>query len=317
VIITCFSALVAYILARLFRLKPSQRNFAVACSMFQNSNSLPIALLQSLVGEKLPISWGPHDTKAAMLGRGLSYLVLFSTLGIIVRWSIGVKLVSSAEEGVELDGDEHERDPNMRRMEEAEEEEERRRREEEDDDDEENEDLESSTTLRPESSEEETNNSNSNELKPKRSILKDSTSSKHQRNESSSSTPAKFVLLNETDPDPSVASSTPASRPGQSEGGLRREPSLRKKKARIFQSFPNTPAESVNGGSRASSVYGANGYDDDDEDASAFKKLGRGFNRRVWKPVQKFGKGVGDFVSSPSLLRYPYRRRLMLSVRAR
>ncbi|GAA5959586.1 hypothetical protein JCM3765_007206 [Sporobolomyces pararoseus] len=286
VIISSFSALVAYILGRLFGLKKGQRNFAIACATFQNSNSLPIALLQSLLSEKLPLSWGPHDTKTAQLGRGLSYLVLFSTLGIIVRWSVGVKLVSSAEEGVELTGDEHERDPEMRRME-----------EEEEDESEENEDLESSTTLRPDSEED----TPSNGLKPKRSILKDtSPAAQHRRNESSSSTPAKFVLLNETDPDPSVASSTPAAtRPGQSEGGEGREPPARKKKARIFQSFPNTPAESLNGGSRASSVYGAQGYEDDDEDASTLKKFGRGFNRRVWKPLKKFGRGLKDFMTVP------------------
>jgi len=71
-----------------------------------------------------------------MLGRALSYLVLFSTLGIIVRWSIGVRLVSSAEEGVELQGGEGERDEDMRRLEEAEE---RARQEEEEDDEEEEE----------------------------------------------------------------------------------------------------------------------------------------------------------------------------------
>lgn len=40
--------------------------------MFQNSNSLPIALMQSLIGEHMPLSWGPHDTKDSQLGRALS-----------------------------------------------------------------------------------------------------------------------------------------------------------------------------------------------------------------------------------------------------
>ncbi|GAA6020954.1 hypothetical protein JCM11491_001561 [Sporobolomyces phaffii] len=310
VFISTFSALVAYVLGRLFGLKKGQRNFAIACAMFQNSNSLPIALVQSLLKEKLPLSWGKGDSKDAMLGRALSYLVLFSTLGIIVRWSIGVKLVSSAEEGVELQGDETERDEHMRRMEEAEAEEEERlrrvRQEAEEADDEE--DLESSTTLRPESSEEE-NSSASNgiqDLKPKRSILKDSTtsSSAHRRADSSTSTPAKFVLLNESDPDPSTSSTStsvtlPPSRPGDaSAGGLRREPSLRKKKARIFQSFPNTPADSLYGGSRASSVYGNSGYDDD-EDLTGLQKVKRTMYNRVWKPIKRFGKGLADFMTVP------------------
>ncbi|KAM0750887.1 auxin efflux carrier [Meredithblackwellia eburnea MCA 4105] len=97
VVLTCFSAAVAWVLGTLFRLKRGHKNFAVACAMFQNSNSLPIALMQSLIGEKMPLQWGPDDDKDQMLGRALSYLVLFSTLGIIVRWSIGVRLLSSAE----------------------------------------------------------------------------------------------------------------------------------------------------------------------------------------------------------------------------
>ncbi|ORY92885.1 membrane transport protein-domain-containing protein [Leucosporidium creatinivorum] len=97
VIISTFSAAVAWGMGKVFRLKKSQRNFAIACTMFQNSNSLPIALMQSLIGEHMPLSWGPKDNKDSQLGRALSYLVLFSTLGIIVRWSIGVRLLTSAE----------------------------------------------------------------------------------------------------------------------------------------------------------------------------------------------------------------------------
>lgn len=119
VLITAFSAGVAYALGTVFRLKKGQKNFAskqqpyldgafcaadlglclclVACAMFQNSNSLPIALMQSLIGEAMPLQWGKDDTPDQMLGRALSYLVLFSTLGIIVRWSFGVRLLTSAE----------------------------------------------------------------------------------------------------------------------------------------------------------------------------------------------------------------------------
>ena len=46
VIVTLVSAAVAFGLGTLFRLKRSQRSFAMCASMFQNSNSLPIALIQ-------------------------------------------------------------------------------------------------------------------------------------------------------------------------------------------------------------------------------------------------------------------------------
>ena len=74
--------------------------FAICAAMFQNryvgpytvdtkwlmnSNSLPIALIQSLVVEVPGLKWGHDDTKDQMLGRALTYLVLYSTLGMMVR----------------------------------------------------------------------------------------------------------------------------------------------------------------------------------------------------------------------------------------
>lgn len=79
------SALVAFALSLVFRLSRTQRNFAIAASMFMNSNSLPIALLQSLVYAVPGLGWGEDDTHAQMLGRALTYLTLCSTLGMIVR----------------------------------------------------------------------------------------------------------------------------------------------------------------------------------------------------------------------------------------
>ncbi|CUA76789.1 putative transporter C5D6,04 [Schizosaccharomyces pombe 972h-] [Rhizoctonia solani] len=96
--ITIVSSLVAWVLGTVFGLKRSQRNFAIAASAFQNSNSLPIALMQSLVVTVHELKWGKGDTKDAMLGRALTYLVLYSTLGMILRWSYGVHLLAQADE---------------------------------------------------------------------------------------------------------------------------------------------------------------------------------------------------------------------------
>ncbi|KAG1861262.1 membrane transport protein-domain-containing protein [Suillus subluteus] len=95
--VTIFSALVASVLSKIFRLKKSHHNFAVAASMFMNSNSLPIALMQSLVISVQGLKWTPDDNTDAMLGRALTYLVLYSTLGMMLRWSYGVRLLSSAD----------------------------------------------------------------------------------------------------------------------------------------------------------------------------------------------------------------------------
>ena len=62
--------------------------------------------MQSLTYTVDGLRWGAHDTKDAMLGRALSYLVLFSTLGIILRWSYGIKLLSTADDEAPKEDDE-------------------------------------------------------------------------------------------------------------------------------------------------------------------------------------------------------------------
>ena len=66
----------------------------MAASMFMNSNSLPIALMQSLVVTVPGLKWGYDDNKNAMLGRALTYLVMHSTLGMMVRFSVDLLMVT-------------------------------------------------------------------------------------------------------------------------------------------------------------------------------------------------------------------------------
>jgi predicted permease len=97
------SLVVAWFLGNLFRLRPSQRyavsfptctvlhptrNFAMAAATFMNSNSLPVALLQSLAATVPGLRWGEDDTKDAIIGRALTYLLLCSTIGQFVSCCI-------------------------------------------------------------------------------------------------------------------------------------------------------------------------------------------------------------------------------------
>jgi auxin efflux carrier family protein len=96
--------------------------------MFMNSNSLPIAMMQSLVVTVPSLKFDKHDTKNDMIGRALTYLMLYSTLGMVVstyvqisfsenipihidylqlRWSYGVRLLSQADDEVVLEPTEH------------------------------------------------------------------------------------------------------------------------------------------------------------------------------------------------------------------
>lgn len=71
----------------------------MAAAMFMNSNSLPIALMQSLVTTVPDLKWDGDDNKNAMLGRALTYLVMYSTLGMVVSFRI-FYIHSSAERRV-------------------------------------------------------------------------------------------------------------------------------------------------------------------------------------------------------------------------
>lgn len=59
------------IVSRLFGLSPAYRRFVIACAMFSNSNSLPIATISSLaVSEAVNILyWGSNDTPEAVAAR--------------------------------------------------------------------------------------------------------------------------------------------------------------------------------------------------------------------------------------------------------
>lgn len=99
-IVSLVSMGVGSALGHMFGLRRSQRSFVMAAAMFMNSNSLPIALMQSLVVAVPELMWGADDTKNVMLGRALTYLTMYSTLGMVVRYSYGIRLLARADTAV-------------------------------------------------------------------------------------------------------------------------------------------------------------------------------------------------------------------------
>lgn len=97
-VVTFISAVAAALANRLLRIPHGQRPFVMAVSMTPNSNTLPVALMSSLVESVPQLRWirngRDDDTPNDMLGRALTYLVMYSTLGTVQRWSIGAKLLS-------------------------------------------------------------------------------------------------------------------------------------------------------------------------------------------------------------------------------
>ncbi|WFD18335.1 hypothetical protein MCAP1_000536 [Malassezia caprae] len=97
-VVTFVSAVAAGLANRLLGIPRGQRPFVMAVSITPNSNTLPVALISSLVESVPQLHWirdgRDVDTPNDMLGRALTYLVMFSTLGTVQRWSIGAKLLS-------------------------------------------------------------------------------------------------------------------------------------------------------------------------------------------------------------------------------
>jgi len=68
----------------------------MAAAMIMNSNSLPVALLQSLVFTVPGLQWDKDETLDEVAGRAITYLLLCGTMGQFLRWSYGVRLLSKA-----------------------------------------------------------------------------------------------------------------------------------------------------------------------------------------------------------------------------
>jgi hypothetical protein len=66
----------------------------MAAAMIMNSNSLPVALLQSLVVTVPGLQWDEDDTLDTMVARALSYLLLCGTMGQFVSLPLCCRIVA-------------------------------------------------------------------------------------------------------------------------------------------------------------------------------------------------------------------------------
>ncbi|KAI9257236.1 auxin efflux carrier [Phascolomyces articulosus] len=104
----CFASLsfaCAHIISRIFRLETAYRRFVLACVMFSNTNSLPIAVITSLAVSEAGkvLFWGADDNQQAVAARGISYALFYAIFGNLLRWSYGYSLLQRWEEDDEDD----------------------------------------------------------------------------------------------------------------------------------------------------------------------------------------------------------------------
>ncbi|KAG0175198.1 hypothetical protein DFQ28_005415 [Apophysomyces sp. BC1034] len=80
---------------RVLGLNAAYRRFVLACVMFSNTNSLPIATITSLAVSEAGkiLFWNADDTQESVAARGISYTLFFAIFGNLVRWSYGYNLL--------------------------------------------------------------------------------------------------------------------------------------------------------------------------------------------------------------------------------
>ncbi|KAF9965912.1 hypothetical protein BGZ70_003816 [Mortierella alpina] len=102
--------------SRLLRFSSDEEKFVTASILFSNTNSLPMALIQSLAlsaaGSRLLRD--EQDTKEQVAARGISYILFYAIFGNLVRWSYGFSLLVPAtskkddqQQHLESTGQEH------------------------------------------------------------------------------------------------------------------------------------------------------------------------------------------------------------------
>jgi predicted permease len=97
----CFFSLTSWTIAklgsRLLGFSRDEEKFVIASVVFSNTNSLPMALVQSLAmsgaGERLLRDSEGRDEGRFVAARGMSYILFYAIFGNLVRWSYGFSLL--------------------------------------------------------------------------------------------------------------------------------------------------------------------------------------------------------------------------------
>ncbi|KAI0234099.1 hypothetical protein L0F63_000532 [Massospora cicadina] len=99
-VVFAFSHVVAFLGAKVLRLTKSMRRFVALSTLFSNSNSLPISLIQTLASSSALkyLKWSDKDTSGSVEGRGIIYIMVFAAVSNLVRWSYGVSLLHSMDQ---------------------------------------------------------------------------------------------------------------------------------------------------------------------------------------------------------------------------
>ncbi|KAF9133536.1 hypothetical protein BGX30_012240 [Mortierella sp. GBA39] len=81
--------------SRFLRFNKDEEKFVIASVLFSNTNSLPMALVQSLAlsAAGAQLLRDEFDTQEQAAARGISYILFYAIFGNLVRWSYGFSLL--------------------------------------------------------------------------------------------------------------------------------------------------------------------------------------------------------------------------------
>ncbi|KAI9264567.1 auxin efflux carrier [Helicostylum pulchrum] len=84
----------------MFGIDKYYKRFVLACVMFSNANSLPVAIISSLAVSEAgkTLYWNSDDTQEMVSARGISYTLFFGLFCNILRWSYGYNLLQKRTE---------------------------------------------------------------------------------------------------------------------------------------------------------------------------------------------------------------------------
>ncbi|CDS04958.1 hypothetical protein LRAMOSA07488 [Lichtheimia ramosa] len=105
------SWLLAHVVSRMAGLSPQYRRFVLACSVFGNTNSMPIAIITSLAVSEAGqiLFWDADDSQEFVAARGISYTLFYAIFGNLLRWSYGYGLLQKTEQEEQQEHDMHAR----------------------------------------------------------------------------------------------------------------------------------------------------------------------------------------------------------------
>lgn len=95
VVFTAISWLASQVAIQVLGIRGIHQRFVVACTLFCNTNSLPIAIISSLAFSDASrvLYWNSNDTQQDIAMRGVAYTMFYAMFCNIIRWSYGYHLL--------------------------------------------------------------------------------------------------------------------------------------------------------------------------------------------------------------------------------